>query len=811
MQTRWMAPDNDLSLVCRAVQQIATHGTASGRPHFRLRISWRRLVRIGGLSALTCHGAAAGPLVDTEQYDLQEIVVTAEKRSSTVQKTSISMTAISGQDLQARGASAVEQALQEVPGVSFSSGGPGQTQFEIRGLSQNGGESPTVGFYLDETPVTPPALSSNGKVSIDPDLYDLSRIEVLRGPQGTLYGAGAMGGTIKLVTNPPDLTAFYATGESILSGTQGGGVNYRQNAMVNLPMADGKVAVRLVGTQSHTSGWIDRIIVPDFPLESNGTGNGYFGNTRGDVASIRPTQIYRNVNDETLTSGRASVLFQPVQELSITAAVFYQRIEQGGPNAYDLPPDTPAHYQPFDLREPYSDRFTVSSLGVEYAFAGMQLTSATSYLSRLTNLTQDNSEQTQNFLNLGAFTLAAGGFGPVQSGEADPTRQFSQEIRLASNGEGSLQWLTGVFYSSYRALQNLYSKSDAVLAVSGGASDYLFQFYAPTEIVQRAWFGNASYQASDRIKLTAGLRYFSYSQSEHTAGSGLYYTGSLATSYASGAASDKGINPMATLSYSPSDDVMLYTTAAKGFREGAGNIPVPTGNSGQPLQCLQDLQALGRTSAPLTYGPDTVWSYEIGAKSKLLDQRLTLNGDIYYLKWSNVQQPVALACGISFTDNAADAAVKGGEVEATLKLNAHVRLMQNIGFAHAAFTRDSLESGIVAGQRLLDVPEWTISTAIEYRIGLNATDEVSGRLSNSYVSSSDEITYGPDHLPSRDLTSLRLTYQHQDLSAALFIDNLRNTRAVYQYLPSVSFTSPGFERAAISQPRTIGIDLNYRF
>ena len=178
------------------------------------------LLTAGVMGALFNCAALAGTIVAAgDKYDLQEIVVTAEKRSSTVQKTSISMTAISGQDLQDRGVSAVEEALQEVPGVAFSSGGPGQTQFEIRGLSQNGGESPTVGFYLDETPVTPPALSSNGKVSIDPDLYDLSRIEVLRGPQGTLYGAGAMGGTIKLVTNPPDPSHFYATGESILSGS----------------------------------------------------------------------------------------------------------------------------------------------------------------------------------------------------------------------------------------------------------------------------------------------------------------------------------------------------------------------------------------------------------------------------------------------------------------------------------------------------------------------------------------------------------------------------------------------------------------
>jgi iron complex outermembrane recepter protein len=278
-----------------------------------------------GVMAMLVGSAALAepPAAVSSKHELEEIVVTAEKRSSTVQKTPISMTAISGQELQERGVNGIEQALQEVPGVSFASAGPGQTQFEIRGLSQDGGESPTVGFYLDETPLTPPATASNGKVSIDPNLYDLSRIEVLRGPQGTLYGAGAMGGTIKLVTNPPDPSRVYGTGESILSGTQGGGINYTQNAMVNLPFAAGRAALRLVGTHAHTSGWIDRVVLSNFPLETNPDPvNGFYGLTRGDVTKVRPTKVYKNANDEDLDSVRASLLVQPTDSLSITAAVF---------------------------------------------------------------------------------------------------------------------------------------------------------------------------------------------------------------------------------------------------------------------------------------------------------------------------------------------------------------------------------------------------------------------------------------------------------------------------------------------------------
>jgi iron complex outermembrane receptor protein len=769
------------------------------------------LLMAGLMGALSTSTALASSSADTaDQTVLEEIVITAEKRSSTVQKTPISITAISGRDLVEHGVSGVADAIQEVPGVSMASAGPGQTQYAIRGLSEDGGESPTVGFYLDETPITPPATSTNGKVSIDPGLYDLSRIEVLRGPQGTLYGAGAMGGTIKLVTNPPDPSKFYGTGESILSGTQGGGINYTQNAMVNLPFADGKAALRLVGTHAHTSGWIDRIVVSNFPLETNPVA-GIYGVTRGNVALATATKVVKNSNEEDLNAVRGSLLMNPIENLSLTAAIFYQRISQDGPSVYDSDPGRSAHYQPFDIPEPYSDRFTIYSLTADYALDGIRATSATSYLSRLSSTIQDNSEATQNDLNLPAYSIADGGFGATPSWEYDRTKQLSQEIRITSNSSRALQWLTGLFYSKYDFFISLGSNFPQISTITGGATDRLFEVDSPLQIKQRAWFGNASYQFTDQIKLTAGLRYFSYEATASSASLGLLYTGSSVPNLASGSASDNGLNPMATVSYTPSDDVLMYATAAKGFREGNANFPIPTSGSAFALQCLADLEALGRTSAPLAFAPDTVWSYEIGAKSKLLDQRLTINGDVYYLKWSKVQQPVALSCGLSFTDNVADAQVKGAELEVALRLISKIRLTQTVGYASANFTTNAAESNIVAGQRLLDVPNWTVSSAIEYRTGQDDDHGFVVRLANSYVSSSEDISYGLNHLPSRDITALRLTEHRGDLSAALFVDNLLNRRVTYADVTGVSFTSPAFNRVSTNQPRTIGIDLNYRF
>ena len=263
------------------------------------------------LAALGCCTALTGTVwaqLAPPSQDLQEIVVTAEKRESTVQKTPISITAISGTDLQAQGLSDMTSVAQQVPGVSFKTSGPGQTEFEMRGLTSTGGESPTVGFYLDDAVLTPAAMAQNGKTVIDPSLFDLNRVEVLRGPQGTLYGAGSMGGTIKLVTNQPDPHAFAANVEVIGSGTTGGGgFNHTENVMLNIPLMQDVVALRLVGTDKYIDGWIDRKVLNPFPVEVNNS------TARGDVAGAPVAQDIRHSNTERLQAGRATLLIQPTR------------------------------------------------------------------------------------------------------------------------------------------------------------------------------------------------------------------------------------------------------------------------------------------------------------------------------------------------------------------------------------------------------------------------------------------------------------------------------------------------------------------
>ena len=309
---------------------IRPYAQASRRP---LRYSALYSIVFGALSwtltisqnaAAQTAPLASGALIATIPNQVDEVVVTAEKRDTTVQRAPLSITALRGSDLVQAGITNLTSLAQQVPGVSFKTGGPGQTEFEMRGLNSAGGNSPTVGFYLDETPLTSFAYATAGKVVIDPDLYDLSRVEVLRGPQGTLYGSGSMGGTIRLLTNQPTFNDFHASAQLVTSGTEGGGLNGGGSGMVNIPLVTDKAALCIVGTDKSTSGWIDRVVEDNFPLPIND------GLTRGNVLSAPVTQKTDDVNWVHLQGARVELLLKPTDRLTITPSVFVQKINSGG-------------------------------------------------------------------------------------------------------------------------------------------------------------------------------------------------------------------------------------------------------------------------------------------------------------------------------------------------------------------------------------------------------------------------------------------------------------------------------------------------
>jgi len=761
-------------------------------------------------------GAASAQFADTgaatrvaRNDALEEIVVTAEKRSSTVQDTPISMTAMSGDLMQQEGISDLYGVVQAVPGISVRTAGPGQTELEMRGLSSSGGSAPTVGFYLDDYPLTPPAAALNGKVVIDPDLFDLNRVEVLRGPQGTLYGSGSMGGTIKLVTNPAKLNEFEGAVEATGSGTTGGGFNRGGNLMLNAPLIGNRLAMRVVLTEKYTDGWINRIVESNFPVPTGPgpCGPGWPGCTRGDVTAVTPTGVVPRVNWERLQGGRVELLAEPLDALKIDATAMYQKITAGGYNEYDLPPGIPsAHYQPFNNFEPIFDEFRLYGVTVTYDMSFAQLTSATAYYSREESQTSDVSEALYSVVGL--FGVTASQFIQIPFTESDSTRQFSEELRLASTGKGPFQWIGGLYFSRFESIFSEYNASQPLAFIStGGAAanpdGIIYQAHNPYHMKQYAVFGEGTYALTDTLKLTAGLRWYKFESraDEETAG---FATGSgnAGTTLNTFEQSNSGVNPKVTLAYEPNHDLTVYGTVARGFRPGGINQQIPASIC---------------TIHPETYGPDSTWNYEVGEKARLLDNRLVVNADVYYIKWTQVQQIVNQPCGYPLTENAGNAASYGPEIEVTALLSPMLTLTFSGTYTHSTLTSANpsltqADPALAPGLPILNIPKYTETTSLTYMTPVSERYKFMARVNNSYVGQSTDIEYNYGTLPAYDLVGLRFGLIGDKLSAYLFAENLTNKRAQLGInTTGFSWTIPSLERVATNQPRTVGVDIKYSF
>ncbi|MFZ0497716.1 MAG: TonB-dependent receptor [Steroidobacteraceae bacterium] len=746
------------------------------------------------LNASAAHAQAADTSAQPQQPPtLNEIIVTATKRSQTVQATPLSITAYSGADLAAAGVTSIADVGYETPGVSERNSGPGQTEFEMRGIASSGGQSPTVGFYLDDTPLTPPSDAQLGKVVVDPDLYDLQRVEILRGPQGTLYGAGSMGGTIKLITNPPDPSAFSSSVNMKVSNTEGGGLNYGGNAMLNIPLITDRVAVRLVGTDEYVDGWINRIVLSPFPLETNG------GMTRGNVTGAPVLDDYKDVNNERIQGMRATLLVKATDTLTIKPSVFYQKITQGGLSYADNPPGTSyeAHYEPYNVPEPYSDEFTLYSLLIKNQFNGFDLTSATSEYIRHTSMNEDSTEATQDFFEtvIGIPDLPYSQVGSFVTTATDASKQFSEELRLTSNTSGPLQWILGGFYQDFNSTDDVFTNTPGPIAVEVLGVPSLYNVGNATNYKQEAAFGEASYKLPENLQLTAGLRYYSYHTGEELAESGGLPNGSLIPTVFNLPASNSGESPKVNLSYLPSDNLTLYVQAVKGFRPGGGNTPPPYACPSNPLQ----------------YGPDSLWSYEGGEKARLFDDRVVANSAAYYERWSGIQQSVAETCGASYTANAGTADVYGGEFELMTRITDHLTLTNSAGFTHARIVQSVPGGTFYVGEQVQDVPTWTDSTSLELTHPVANGYELVARASNVFVGSMTDVSYAINEVPSHDIVNLRLGLNLERADIDLFLDNAANTHAILGNTNALSFNVATFNRVATNQPRTVGLDINYYF
>ena len=834
-------------------------------------------LRIGAsmISALVCSialtgwtSAAAAGSTPENSTGLEEIIVTAEKRDSTVQATAISITALSAGDLAEENIVTVEDLVGKVPGLSLRTAGPGQTEYEMRGLSAGGGTAATVGFYIDETPLSASAVALNGRTVIDPDLFDLNHVETLRGPQGTLYGSGSMGGTIKLVTNQPKIGIFEGATDTTVSQTTHGSTNGGGSLMLNLPMGD-IAALRTVMTAKYISGFIDRIIAPpgEFPSPTVQAGTpgapplcAYYCQ-RGDVVDAPVEKVVKGSNLERFISARAILLVKPSEPLSLTTTLMYQRIEADGYNNFQDPPGGLALYQPYDQPEPYYDSFKMASEKIEYNFGPATLTSATSYWKRYVMQSTDSTEALQNINNL--THLVNGAYVPnfIQNlyVEDDPTSQFAEELRLTSNGTGPLQWVGGLYFakldSGYithnqaRGFATALTCGYATFPVAGycpasavAPANSVLRYPDPTQppypnaqaanpdgvvfndnnpnvLKQSAIFGEGTYKFTDALKLTAGIRFFHFQIKNHADQAGLG-TASVNQDHTilDQSASGNAVLPKINLAYEPTRDLTVYGTIAKGSRPGGFNLPIPLPSAAvlavNPFAYNCNAGAVTVSSQP-SFTPDSVLSFEVGEKAKFDDRRFTLNADIYYIKWTNIQQVISLTCGYPYNTNAGNAKSYGPEVEASALVAPALTLEFAGTYSHAVInnpSQNAITAGITPGTRILSVPKYTATLGLNYQPAI--TDSMNGLFS---VSSSlvgpvrDQAAY-PQVLPSYNLVDMRMGVSHGAWGAYFFGTNLTNKEAKLTINNTVfAWQTYAITRVSTNQPRTLGLDFQYKF
>jgi len=805
-------------------------------------------IRASLVSALLCAAtlsgsslaAPAGNTPAENNTGLEEIIVTAEKRESTVQATPIAMTALSAGALTEQNITSIQDLVGAIPGISLRTAGPGQTEYEMRGLASSGGSVATVGFYLDETPLSASAVALNGRTVIDADLFDLNRTEILRGPQGTLYGAGSMGGTIKLVTNPPKLHTLEGAAEVDASQTTGGSTNGRGSLMLNIPLGD-IAALRFVTTDKYISGWIHRYVIEpgQFPFPSNFGNCGVYYCTRGDVQDAPVAQDHANSNIERFISSRVSLLVQPSDALSVTGNFMYQRIDADGYANYQAPPNNEAIYQPYDIQEPYYDAFHMFSLKVSYDMSFANLTSASSYWQRDVYQSTDSTEALQNIFNYTQFV-------PNIYSENDRTWQIAQELRLTSRGEGDFQWVGGLYYSNLHS--GYVTRNQTVGFVTtpvcplppvGGAlggtcpagtqffyappvtgpnpNGIMFDDNNPNILNQKAIFGEASYKLTPTLKLTAGLRFYKFDISNHANQAGLgTASGDATATIDSAAGTNTSLLPKVNLSYEPTSDLTVYSTISKGSRPGGVNLPIPLVpfSQGAFYYCGPGTGPSYLTSQPSYYAPDDIWSVEVGEKSRFDDRRFTVNADVFYVKWHNIQQLVVLSCGYPYNTNVGDAKTYGPEIEMAAKITDALTVDLSGAYTQAYINAPASTPGlpIFAGTRVTSIPKYTGNLAVNYETMLPQEYKLTFRAAESYVGPVYDTAYYAETLGSYGLMDFRMGLGKEVWTASLFGTNLTNKHAGLTIDNTVfAWQQPTITRVSTNQPRTIGIAFETKF
>nr|WP_233245718.1 TonB-dependent receptor [Marinicauda salina] len=780
--------------------------------------------------ALALAGAAhaqepAGAVEETEV-----IVVTATKREQSLQDVPFSINAQTQADIQRTGADTLEDLSRNIAGLSIQNLGPGQSQVAIRGVSagqivrDQPGVKEQVGVYLDESVI------SLSLFTPDIDLYDLNRVETLRGPQGTLFGSGSIGGTIRYITNEPDPSGFEASAEAEINQIDDGGTGGHIKGMANMPLGE-TAALRVVGYHTEYGGFIDAL------REGGG--------------------VDENVNSGSRTGVRAALRFEPTENLTITPRVVYQEIETDGfnrqevYNLYANPYTTtrPAiqlgeRQQYLLLDEGFSDEFLLADLTASYDFGPATLTSISSYTDRSILVSRDASALSGS-VSVDLGFPDAGVLLPSNLRDTTEVEQFTQEVRLSSNGAGPLEWIIGAFYAEtdrvyaqrlptpgYDAFTDATLGAGTSAAVANGfPADSPFNSDLPYTIEQLAVFGEATWAATDRLDLTAGGRWYEFDETRTITTGGLFAAGD--TGVVDETSSD-GFTPRFMASYAVNDELTLNAQASQGFRLGGVNDPLNTA-----LCTPADLATFG---AFQDYDDETLWNYEVGVKSQ--SRGVTFNAAAFYTDISDLQVTLdAGSCSSRISFNVPEAHTAGVEAELTLQPTNGLTLAFAGSVVEAEFDSTvragdgSILGGVEEGNRLASVPETQFSASAIYTFpapwaGATAEGFVTAavqHIGSRYTQPGDQVPGAGDFVSGlpfggatgTEVTSLDLELDpyevaylsagldYGDLQITVFVDNVFDENA------NLSFDRERGGRARLAfrtnQPRTFGITIRKQY
>ncbi|PCI54620.1 MAG: hypothetical protein COB36_09695 [Alphaproteobacteria bacterium] len=703
---------------------------------------------------------------DSKAY-FEEILVTSAKRLQNLQKVPQSIQAMSEMRLEKFGADDFRGYSRVIPSLSFLDRGPGQQKMVIRGItastSVTAGDEPgnraTVGIYIDEVPV-----AFNG-YNPDLKLFDVERVEVIRGPQGTLYGAGSMSGTIRILTRNPETDRMAAKVSGQLSTTEQGGINIHLNGMINLPLVADKLAVRLTAYDRTISGYIDNVLL----------------NTE-------------NVNDEKTTGGRLGLKLKATEKLTVSAKFLHQITKLGGSSSSNINQGVGILEQVRAVEEPYEDKFSIYSASATYSFEAVELFTTFSLFDRRIIDTND-------------FThfLAQHDYNPVPfyARNTSDIKNYSFETRLLSKQRENYEWIIGYFQSnqdlSYQQFVPAYGFDNANGDISEayGRRDILFESELTFDERQRAIFLEGSYDLTSNLRATLGLRYFDYKQI-FTIWSNGFFAGGYSQYQSS--LSEDGLNPKFHLSYQISENSLLYTQAVRGFRLGGANDFIPMD------LCGPDLAALGLTEGPKGYHSDHIWNYEIGSKNSFLNKKMLVNASIFYINWSDIQSTRRLECGFGFTENAGGAISRGFELETSFIPLDSLEIIISGSYTDAEFSEDVFNISAHKGDDVPGVPKLSYNISLDYSFDLS--DDLEGSLFVAYQHVGAIYRRAQkrplEKSSAYDMGLVRFTIRAKNWEMSLFVDNVWDQRARLFVERNFEYNTP-----IINRPRTWGLTFAY--